>query len=292
MHLTKDPAAFDHLICYYQFNEASGVALDKVGVRHGSLVGPTIKREKSTAPVGKGVSQRLNVAAGKKRYTFGSTGLTLVFPTAATFPNGEVVVSRLYVSPDTLPNATTGASDYWIVQNYGSNTQFTAPNQIWFDHIGAMPADLTANACKVWRREPVAHGPLWQYLDSADELSEGPNASLGFTASNQLKSAGQFWLELPGLSELRPALTASVLVADPDFRVFPSPVAEGGWVVLRAATLDKCTFFLFDTKGQQVRATNFTGSGALNTGGLAAGVYTYRIESGGYMRFGRLVVVP
>jgi hypothetical protein len=30
----------------------------------------------------------------------------------------------------------------------------------------------------------------------------------------------------------------------------------------------------------------------LNTGGLAAGVYTYRIESGGYMRFGRLVVVP
>jgi photosystem II stability/assembly factor-like uncharacterized protein len=291
MHLTKDPAAFENLISYYQFNEASGAALDKVGVRHASLVGPTIKREKSTAPVGKGVSQRLNVAAGKKRYTFGTTGMTLVFPTSATYPNGEMVVSRLYVSPDTLPNATySGSTDYWIVQNYGTNTQFTAPNQIWFDRIGAMPADLSANACKLWRREPVAHGPLWQYLDTADELIEGSNASLGFTASNQLKSAGQFWLELPGLSELRTAGTTPALVAEPDFRVYPSPVAEGGWVVLRAATLEKCTFHLFDLKGQQVRATTFTGSGVLNTGGLSAGVYAYRIEGGGSMRFGRLVI--
>ncbi|MEZ4892181.1 MAG: LamG-like jellyroll fold domain-containing protein [Saprospiraceae bacterium] len=68
MHLTKDPSERPDLLVYYQFNEASGLVLDKVGVRHGSLVGPTIKRERSTAPVGKGISQRMQVLSGKKRF--------------------------------------------------------------------------------------------------------------------------------------------------------------------------------------------------------------------------------
>jgi hypothetical protein len=126
MHLTKVPADQPNLISYYQFNETSGLALDRVGVRHGSLVGPTVKREKSTAPVGKGVSKRLNVATGKKRFTFDGTGLTLVFPAAGAYPNGEMVVSRLVVAPDTLPNSLFQSSrGYWILQNYGSNANFS-----------------------------------------------------------------------------------------------------------------------------------------------------------------------
>ncbi len=204
MHLTKAPAEFPNLISYYQFNEAAGLVLDRVAVRHGSTVGPSIKREKSTAPVGKGVSARLNVTPGKKRYTFAETGLTLVFPPSGTYPNGEVVVSRLSVSPDTIPGIVHSKStDYWILQNYGTNANFTAPAEIWFSKIGAMPADLPASACKLWRRGPVAFGPVWQNLDAADVLREGPDASLGFTSANQLKSAGQFWLELPGLVEAK-----------------------------------------------------------------------------------------
>ncbi len=312
MHLTKAPEEFPNLVSYYQFNEASGLALDRVGVRHGSLVGPTIKRERSTAPVGKGVSKRLNIAAGKKRYTFEGTGLSLVFPTSGTYPNGEVVVSRLSVPPDTIPGVVYSSStDYWILQNYGANANFTAPADIWFSKIGAMPADLPASSCKIWRRGPVAFGPNWQNIDSADELKEGQNASLGFTSTNQLKSAGQFWLELPGLVESR--IVPATLVAGtvngqhPDDRqnvpstkvactgkdemsVFPNPVAVNGTIQLSASFVGSSTFRLFDAKGNQVRKVKFEGNGTLSLTGLSAGVYAYRMDNEGYMRFGQLVV--
>jgi photosystem II stability/assembly factor-like uncharacterized protein len=313
MHLTKEPEAFPNLISYYQFNEVSGRALDRVGVRHGSLVGPTIKREKSTAPVGKGVSKRLNIAAGKKRYTFEGTGLTLVFPTSGNYPNGEVVVSRLSVPPDTIPGVVYSSStDYWILQNYGANANFTAPSEIWFSRIGAMPADLPASACKLWRRGPVAFGPNWQNLDSADQLKEGPNAFLGFTSTNQIKSAGQFWLELPGLVESKPAVPATLVAGTGEGQetadrqgfpatkvagtgneacsVFPNPVAENGTIRLNASFAGSSTFRLFDAKGNQVRKVKFEGSGTLSLAGLSAGVYAYRMENEGYLRFGQLVV--
>jgi photosystem II stability/assembly factor-like uncharacterized protein len=294
MHLTKAPAAFPNLVSYYQFNEASGVVLDKVGVRHGSLVGPTIKRQKSTAPVGKGVSKRLNVAPGKKRYTFDGTGFTLVFPTSGTYPMGEMVVSRLSVPPDTLPNVTYKQStDYWILHNYGMNANFTAPVEIWFNRLGVMPADISASSCKLWRREPVGHGPVWQNIDSADQLKEGPNASLGFLSANQVTKAGQFWLELPGVLESRQVLEDRAilsLVETPDFRVFPNPVAESGTLQLRAVAQEDCTFRLFDAKGQQVRVLRFTGSATLSMTGLSPGVYAYRVQGARFMRFGKVVV--
>lgn len=294
MHLTKNPAEYPDLISYYQFNEASGAVLDKVSVRHGSLVGPTIKRVTSTAPVGKGVSKRLNVAAGKKRFTFDGTGLTLLFPAAATYPDGEVVVSRLSIAPDTLPISEDQAfSDYWILQNYGANANFTAPTAALFEKIGDMPADLPAAACQLWRRDPVAHGPVWQNLDSADALKEGPNASVTFTSGNQLKSAGQFWLELPGLLETRPSLAErSLALAQKgfDFKVFPNPAPENGVLQMKASLPETCTFRLFDAKGQQVRVLRFTGEARFQLNGLAAGAYAYRLECDRYMKFGALVI--
>jgi len=51
-----------------------------------------------------------------------------------------------------------------------------------------------------------------------------------------------------------------------------------------------CSFRLYDAKGNQVRILKFEGSGTLSLTGLPAGVYAYRIENEGYMRFGQLVV--
>jgi hypothetical protein len=282
-------------VSYYQFNETNGPALDKVGVRHGALAGPSIKRVKSTAPVGKGVSKSLGVAAGKKRYTFGQTGLTLVFPTAGTYPNGDVVVSRLFVSPDTLPaTVANGSTDYWILHNFGSNTNFTAPSEVWFERVGDMPADLAANACKLWRREPVAHGPLWQSLDAADVLNEGAQAGLGFTSANQLKKAGQFWLELPGLWEQRhvaaPRTEDEAPVENVAFQVFPNPVAAGAALQLHAEGAGAVQFRLFDSRGNQVRSLSFEERAALPLETLPAGVYAYRLEGARHMWMGKVVV--
>lgn len=295
MHLTKIPEQWPNLVSYYQFNESSGLALDRVGVRHGSLVGPTVKRERSTAPVGKGVSKRLNVVPGKKRYGF--DGLVLEFPANGTYPNGEVVVSRLSIHPDTLPDTGhTNFRAYWILQNYGTNANFIAPEQIWFTRIGAMPADLPASECKLWRRGPVAHGPVWQLLDQADHLTAGPLGAVGFSSNNQLSSAGQLWLELPGFADdlgLETVSTRGPAQAPEsrvDFRVFPSPVAEDGVLQVFSSEPELAVFRLFDANGKQVRVLRFSGQVSLPMSGLPAGVYAWRVENGKEMRVGRVVV--
>jgi hypothetical protein len=292
MHLTKDPAQFPELISYYQFNEPGGPALDKVGIRHGSLVGPTIKRERSTAPVGKGVSFRSNVAAGKKRYAFGATGLTLVFPAQGTYPNGEVVVSRLRVAPDTVPGVSANQfSDYWILHNFGSNGTFAAPAEVHFGQTGGLPADI-GNSCKLWRRDALAHGPVWQYLDNSDEVTPGLQSDLTFTTGNQLTQSGQFWLEIPGA-----ARESSIQTRNPDnreesfdFRVFPNPAPAQGTLQLMSDRQELCTFRLFNEKGQQVRKVVMNGTGTLSLDNLPAGMYAYRVENGQFMRLGKLVV--
>jgi hypothetical protein len=292
MHLTKNPAQFPNLISYYQFNEPTGVALDKISIRHGALVGPTLKREKSTAPVGKGLSKRVNVAPGTKRFAFDGTGMVLVFPSTGAYPNGEVVVSRLSVPPDTLPNTTySQSSDYWILQNYGNNATFVAPSEVWLNGVGAMPADLSAGACKLWSRGPVAHGPIWQNIDSADKLTPGAVASVGFNVSTQVKSAGQFWLELPGVYDLRPESSdRAAQNKQPEFSVFPNPVAEGGTLQVSSDAPGASTFRLFDSKGQQIRVLKFEGNGSLTLQGLPAGVYSYRVGNELFMRFGSVVI--
>ena len=72
--------------------------------------------------------------------------------------------------------------------------------------------------------------------------------------------------------------------------VFPNPVAENGTIQLRASFSGSSTFRLFDSKGNQVRKVKFEGNGTLSLTGLSAGVYAYRMEHEGYLRFGRLVV--
>jgi Uncharacterized protein related to plant photosystem II stability/assembly factor len=297
MHLTKVPAEQPNLVSYYQFNEPSGAALDRVGVRHGSLVGPSAKREKSTAPVGKGTSKRQNIVPGKRRYGFGETGLVLVFPPTGTYPNGEVVVSRLVVSPDTLPNTLFADSKhYWILENYGTNANFTPPSEIWFEKLGAMPADLPAQDCKLWRRGPVAHGPVWQWLDDADELKEGPNASLGFTKLNVLSNSGQLWLELPGWVQKKawpePSEDRASAVQPPAdlFAVYPNPLPQGTALRLKSDTPGTCHFRLFDAKGAPVRYAAFEGEASLSLSGLPPGQYAYRVESASSMKLGVLVL--
>lgn len=289
MHLTKDPAEFPNLISYYQFNENSGVALDKVGVRHGSLAGPTIKRERSTAPVGKGVSKRLTVNSSKRRYSFDETGLILEFPKLGTYPNGEVVVSRLSVAPDTLPNvAANQFSDYWVLHNYGANATFTAPTSIWFKNLGGLPVDIFADDFKLWRRGPVAHGPLWQLQASANQLGSGSNGSLGFGTGNQLTGSTQLWLELPGVAESRTSTPSAP--ASAEFQVFPNPIAAGSVLQARSTEAGACTLRLYNSKGQQLRKWTFEGLGQFELNGLSAGVYTYVMQGERFMKVGSLVV--
>ena len=120
-HLTRTgPVTYTtDLIAYYQFNLSnSSTVLDRIGTKHAYLAGGAAKLQ-SSAPVGGGVSHRLT-PTGQGTYVFGNTGFTCDFN--LTIPNGEIVASRLHLNPNVLPNTNQTTGNYWIVNDYSTNT--------------------------------------------------------------------------------------------------------------------------------------------------------------------------
>lgn len=183
MHLTKIPADHPNLVSYYQFNEPSGQALDRVGVQHLSFANGAT-RSTSTAPVGGGVSARLSVDATGE-YTFGETGITVNFEDAV-LPEGEVVVSRIDLSPDQLPNAAPHSQSYWAVNNFGENFFFDPPSSIRFEGYGNIPPGTTvASDYLLYTRQSTDDGDSWEsHLDEGDDLTEGIDGAITFTENN------------------------------------------------------------------------------------------------------------
>jgi hypothetical protein len=182
MHLTKKPSTDPNLIVYYQFNELPNT--DKVydktsNQKHGSLV--NCVRTTSTGPFGGGTSKRLTVSAAGT-YAFTGTYISMSFPASATYPNGELVVSRINLQPDYQPNTTmTNARSYWIVNNYGSNTSFTAVSQIVFNNIGTVPALTGSSDFKLYKRSSSLDGNSWgSSIATSTGLAVGPDGTVTF----------------------------------------------------------------------------------------------------------------
>jgi photosystem II stability/assembly factor-like uncharacterized protein len=191
MHLTKVPANSPGVVAYYQMNETGGQIMDRVGVRHASLVG-NAARTTSTAPVGGGVSARLTVDAPGS-YTFGSTGVTMEFPAGGIVPGGEVVVSRLNLAPDQLPNASPHSSAYWVVNNFGLELFFDELTSIRFDEYGDIPTGSNPANYFLYKRSSFADGDTWgDAIDQGDEVSAGGNGSVKFSEGNGITSFSQF----------------------------------------------------------------------------------------------------
>ncbi len=120
-HLTLDSSIVlndSDLVLYYQFNESAGPVLDRKGTQHAGMNGGAV-RVNSTGPFGGGESDRLTVNSSGT-YQFPNTSSKLTFPSAGNLPDGEVVVSRLHVLPDTFPANMGNTGGYFIVNNYGN----------------------------------------------------------------------------------------------------------------------------------------------------------------------------
>lgn len=180
MHLTKVPTALPNLIAYYQFNEASGMALDRVGVRHASLVGNAV-RAVSTGPFGAGVSARMTVnSSGLK--TFAGTGVQMNFPGAT--PNGEVVVTRInqspYLPPDPGRQLTSGG--YWVVHNYG---QQNAPASLIFSPGKGVYAPDPPATFALSKRDSSSDASTWALADPEGDAINGNALTFGTNLSFQ-----------------------------------------------------------------------------------------------------------
>jgi photosystem II stability/assembly factor-like uncharacterized protein len=191
MHLTLVPAVQPNLVSYYQFNEADGLVMDRVSVRHASLVA-SAGRTTSTGPFGGGVSARQTVDSDAV-YTFGETGVSMKFPTGSFYPDGEVVVSRINLEPDQLPAALPHSEAYWVADNYGLNFFFDQPDYLRFDDYGDIPAGANPADYQLFQRGPFDDGDTWGgILDPGDDVTTGTDGSVTFSEGNGVEFLGQF----------------------------------------------------------------------------------------------------
>ncbi|MCC6460620.1 MAG: HYR domain-containing protein, partial [Saprospiraceae bacterium] len=203
MHLTKNnphpgnlPTADASLLQYFQFNETSGPrTFDRVGTRHGSLVG-NAGRMPSTAPVGGGVSKRLPATAGGW-HDFAPARCRMLFPATGTYPNAELVVSRLQAPPDTLPGAFPFGEGYWIVEQFGGNAVFSPLEQLVLEPSGhQMGFASLASHFTLYKRSARNDGFSWgNAQDTADELTGPPANGLSFSTGNGVASVGQLLIQ-------------------------------------------------------------------------------------------------
>ena len=167
-HLTKKDIIESEpgLVAYYQFNTLAGSTIfDNANDKHGQIAGGTTIDE-STAPVGPGKSMRTNITSNGS-YSFPDAGLEINF--GSTHPDGEIVVSRLNVSPNILPNSNPTFENYWIINNYGTST-FDPLNSINFESSVGIPIGDPANA-RLHVRSENAHSNSWTELCGAENFS-------------------------------------------------------------------------------------------------------------------------
>ncbi len=125
-HLTKEdviPTDPD-LIGYWQFNElVNGTAMmDYAGRFHGGLVGGAALAT-STAPVGGGAAQLLNLSAAQTVYDFSQIG-TKIWMSDCELPTGTLVATRLNIAPDVQPNTNDFPDNYWFLNLYNGGGSF------------------------------------------------------------------------------------------------------------------------------------------------------------------------
>jgi photosystem II stability/assembly factor-like uncharacterized protein len=190
-HLTA-AASEPNLVSYYQFNESVGMGNDFGAWANALSFSATATRPTSTAPVGGGTSQRLSVTTSGLK-DFADVDLSIEFPSTGALPNGELVVTKLNVSPDQNPTIVTPFSKYWIVNNYGTSA-FAALTSIRFKNLGTFATNTPSNY-KLFKRASNADGSTWgTAIDVADSFSTDDNKTLTFSTDNNITSFSQLAL--------------------------------------------------------------------------------------------------
>ncbi len=250
MNLTRNnpnagslPSYDASLIAYYQFNEGAGApAYDKIGNNHVFLSGGAIKTDISSAPVGGGVFQRMNInTGGAKDFTL--PGVELIFPATGTYPNGDLVVTRLNVpsyllsAPQVLPDLPPS---YWVIRNYGTNAAFTALNKVKFYNVNTITPAYVANPSffGLYKRGSNADTAWGSSIDMADLIS----IQSGSTGSVEFSSG----LSLTGFSQF--SIGNSISVLPVELISFNASLYEGDKVLVAWSVNTEINFFGYDVE--------------------------------------------
>lgn len=215
MHLTKNYGVPDtNLKAYYQANEIGNTVYNRAGGANATIQG-NVLRVVSTVPVGSGVSEAMTVSsAGAKN--FSTAGVSMSFTSGAN-PNGEVVVTRLNIQPDSFPLGTNFnklAAKYWVVNNYGTNATFSGlSNSAFAGFENILPSDAAKpNGFKLYKRGSGDYkASSWSLNDSATAVTAGSSGDVVFGGS-AITSFGQFTIFNNSTIALLPIQLASFAV--------------------------------------------------------------------------------
>lgn len=114
-HLIRRENDDPNLFAHFQFNDVYDGIIYDVRNNHNLTINGSATVETSTAPVGSGVSQMINVT-GSGTYDFTDAGIKLNIDGWAT---GKVVVSRIFQAPSNpKQNVPIEGNEYWFIDNY------------------------------------------------------------------------------------------------------------------------------------------------------------------------------
>lgn len=288
MHLTKKLETEPALIAYYQFNRSHGEATDRVGVRHLKFAGGAY-REPATGPWGGGVSSRQTIDDGGD-YSFGNTGVTMTFPDQATYPDGEVVVSRIHLAPDVIADQDHPVSPhYWVVNNYGQ-VFFDPMTSLQIDRVGPVYPDNVSNpsSLELHLRDWNAEGDTW--LNWAGAVSAESDAD-GTATFEDIQDFGQWMVVNTGkITSVQEPVQPHMVLDRPAFMV-PNPVRAGSSLNLRTMLDGPFDIRMWNTDGHMMLRENGIGKEWSLMIDWPAGTYFYEVANGKHMIRSSILVV-
>ena len=294
MHLTKVPANDSFLKLYYQFNESNGPILDKVGIAHGELAGSAAKIN-STVPAGGGKSSRLNITSGGLK-SFPGTEVNITFPASGTYPNGDVIVYKINGTPNTMPSTFPLSNSYWVIRNFGTNTNFTALSQLQFGNIGNVTnnqATMPANI-KLYKRNTNSDIIWGTYIESGDAVTTSTNAQVTFNSGLNLTNFGQFEVAKEFTTLFQESedhvLEPEVVDGFKPFTVYPTLLTTAAGVLNITNLLEeKSVLTILDANGNRLLYQEFFRELKTDLGHIPAGQYFYIVKNSQHLQTGKLI---
>src|SRR5690606_14670009 len=111
----------------------------------------------SGLPVGSGHATRILVNSGGEK-DCGMADVKMYFPNSGIYPNGDIVVTKIHLTPVLPPDGILLPNAYWIVNNYGTNQSFTFLDSIRFYNVSNIAGGCSPEFFVYHKRSQHAEG--------------------------------------------------------------------------------------------------------------------------------------
>ena len=270
MHLIQSD--LPGMVAYFQFNESDpDILYDRIGISHGlNSSGLTIK---STAPVSKGISQKISgLKAGWNKMDLSGTDFYLkASPPALT----QVYGYRLEEKPHPLPDAGFApfSSNYFILRQWGQSQNIITDsmnfrNAVDFDSIAGSDPIQFSLLKRTFANDDL---PQWEFENFA-HMTQSIENSVLFHHPKVLQ--GQYILAVPDVllnNQFEENIQPNQPIAVPN----PTP---GLFRLLSGTGTQK--YILTDIYGNPIRSIHSNEKSVIDIQDLPSGVYIIRNEFG------------